>query len=294
MNLFACQLSVCNAAILITILATTLTLAIPLFNSIDTPCQDSTASSQVSSHEYPTFPTRLSFLKSGWGVYRLWAFPTERESDTVVYLRTSVPALVSYVLGPTWRSQLAGGNSATIEKPTGNWSCADEMALAMRIRQVGGALIDVSDALGLWWLYEGVCNTEWSPLEKLRKYIFGWPDGGGVWVLTLPLRVGKPMFELDQFGNLVNPVDPSLLELDEEDWDMYLNGGVRLDGLRGAETMEEYCEKLKELGARFYENPRDSEEVMELELLDGKRVLRQTEGFSAIIQKEKRPCKVKI
>jgi len=168
------------------------------------------------------------------------------------------------------------------------------MALAMRIRHVGGALIDVSDALGLWWLYEGVCKREWSPLENLRKYIFGWPGGGGVWVLTLPLRVEKPVFVRDQFGNLVNPVDPSLLELDEEDWDMYLDGGVRLDSLRGAETMEEYCEKLRELGARFYENPRDSEEVMELELLDGKRVLRQTEGFSAIIQREKRLCKVKI
>jgi hypothetical protein len=253
-----------NTAIIITIL----TIIVPLISSMDISCGDPYP---------PPHEGRLSFHDRGeWeSTYRLWAYPAERKPGTVVHLQTSVPALVTYVLGPTWRSQLAQGDGTFLKKPTGNWSDADEAALAMRIHYAGGASIDIRAALGLWWLYETICDLEWKVVDNLRKYVFGWPGDGGVWVLPLPLRVGEKKLETDERGNIINFQDilDSITE-DPDDADVFYYGGVNLSCLRSAETMDEYCEKLKELGARFYENPRDSGELLELGLLDGELVSR--------------------
>ena len=253
-----------NIAILITIL----TIIVPVISSMDIPCGDPYP---------PPHERRLGFHDRGeWeSIYHLWAYPVERKPGTVVYLQTSVPALVTYVLGPTWQSQLAQGDGIFLKKPTGNWSDADEAALAMRIRYVGGASIDIRAALGLWWLYEMTCDLEWKVVDNLRKYVFGWPDNGGVWVLPLPLRVGEKKLETDERGDIINFQDilDSITD-DPDDADVFYYGGVNLSCLRSAETMDEYCEKLKELGAHFYENPRDSREVLELGLLDREPVSR--------------------
>jgi hypothetical protein len=71
--------------------------------------------------------------------------------------------------------------------------------------------------------------------------------------------------------------DPSLdEELDQmEHWDSIehtvfrdLDGSVHYGYLVEAETMERFCGRLKDAGARFYEKAEDSPEVIEEGLLD--------------------------
>ena len=82
--------------------------------------------------------------------------------------------------------------------------------------------------------------------------------------------MGEKKLETDERGSIINFQDilDSITD-DPDDGDVFYYGGINLSCLRSAETMDEYCEKLKELGAHFYENPRDSGEVLELGLLDG-------------------------
>ncbi|KAF2500897.1 hypothetical protein BU16DRAFT_598636 [Lophium mytilinum] len=53
-------------------------------------------------------------------LYVLWAYIATRLPTTVVHLRITVPALVTYVLGPTWRAQLAESGGRILKQPGGN------------------------------------------------------------------------------------------------------------------------------------------------------------------------------
>ena len=113
--------------------------------------------------------------------------------------------------------------------------------------------------------YESVCDTEWEAQSRHQKRAFGWPADGGVWVLRMPLGVEVGRWERN--GSLVDVAELELTErgiTPEETAD----GGPYLGALDGVETMEMYCEKLKELGAKFYAKVRDSPEVREARLLD--------------------------
>ncbi|KAF2806005.1 uncharacterized protein BDZ99DRAFT_362938, partial [Mytilinidion resinicola] len=122
-----------------------------------------------------------------WGYdYFLWAYPEQRQMNTVIYLRTNTPALITYVLGPEWKTELDQSGHKYLEKPDEGWADVDEAALALRMRRAGGAVIDISKTYGMAWLYEDVCTSEWWAVEKRRKYVFGWPETGGVLVLALP------------------------------------------------------------------------------------------------------------
>lgn len=79
--------------------------------------------------------------------------------------------------------------------PTAMWTDADEVLLALRILRAGGAVIDLSDARADLELTEIVTHGEWIAAEKRQKYLFGWPESGGVWVLSLP-----EWAERDPFG----------------------------------------------------------------------------------------------
>ncbi|KAF2733319.1 hypothetical protein EJ04DRAFT_468677, partial [Polyplosphaeria fusca] len=117
-------------------------------------------------------------------VYHLWAYPEARAPKTTVYLKTNIPAMVTYVLGPTWKTEIGSGRMLDI--PTAMWTDADEVSLALRILRAGGAVIDLSDARGNLEMAEVVTQSEWTEAEKRQKYLFGWPESGGVWVLGLP------------------------------------------------------------------------------------------------------------
>lgn len=39
-------------------------------------------------------------------VYHLWAYPETQAPQTIVYLKTIIPVMVTYVLGSNWKTEL--------------------------------------------------------------------------------------------------------------------------------------------------------------------------------------------
>ncbi|KAH3999416.1 hypothetical protein HBH70_208020 [Parastagonospora nodorum] len=130
------------------------------------------------------YPTRLR-IKShyGYNVYQLYAYPKPRPKETIVQLQTTIPALVTHILGRTWHDELNGDDFLSVLQP--NWTESDEHDVALRIFRAGGALLSNAFANGQLWLFDDGFR-HWYAAEQQKKYIFGWPDGGGVWVLHLP------------------------------------------------------------------------------------------------------------
>jgi hypothetical protein len=232
----------------------------------------------TASHAYPheplMYPTRLR-ITSNITKYQLYAYPNPRPPNTLVQLQTQIPAIVSYVLGSTWRDELNGGTGLSV--PQQNWTENDESALALRMLRGGAALLDNTWANEQWWLFdEGF--SEWRNAEQRKKYIYGWPEEGGVWVLQLPPLLEKHVKydaggvdldeALDQMERWESIVDTVFRDLD---------GSVHYGDLVGAETMEEFCGRLESKGARFYADFRDSPEVIEDRLLDLGAALRKND-----------------
>lgn len=190
-------------------------------------------------------------------VYHLWAYPEARAPKTTVYLKTIIPAMVAYVLGPTWRTEIGSGR--ILDMPTAMWTDADEVSLALRILCAGGAVIDLSDARGSSEMEEVITHGEWIEAEKRQKYLFGWPESGGVWVLRLPewARYDPFTWLPKQTGGLTR----------------YYDGSLDCRPLKKLESIEEFCSALKELGAQYYDNADVSDEVKEFGLLKEETVL---------------------
>ncbi|KAF1938133.1 hypothetical protein EJ02DRAFT_325193, partial [Clathrospora elynae] len=148
--------------------------------------------SAESPHAFPqeplAYPTRLQ-IRGHPRAYQLYAYPTQRKPNTLVQLQTPIPAIVSYVLGPSWHNDLSDGQ--TIAVPQESWTKEDETALAFRMLRGGGAIMDVSYANNMWWLFGDGFDSAWTAAEQQKKYIFGWPKDGGVWVLHLPPLLEK-------------------------------------------------------------------------------------------------------
>jgi hypothetical protein len=196
-------------------------------------------------HEPLMYPTRLKITEPNIK-YRLYAYPTPRPPNTLVQLQTQIPAIVSYVLGPTWRDELTEREWLFV--PQSNWTQDEESAIALRMLRGGGALIDNSWANGQWWLFGGGFSG-WLSAEQKKKYIYGWPEGGGVWVLRLP-----PLLEKHIKGDIT--IDEELDQM--ENWDSIepavfrdLDGSVHYGNLVKGETMEDFCGRLKNAGATF-------------------------------------------
>ena len=190
-------------------------------------------------------------------VYHLWAYPEARAPKTTVYLKTIIPAMVTYALGLTWKIEV--GSGMMLDMPTALWTDADEVSLALRILRAGGAVIDLSDARGNLELAEVVTHSEWIEAEKRQKYLFGWPESGGVWVLSLPEWAERDPFEWPPKGT------GALTR--------YYNGSLDCSPLKKLESMEEFCSALKELGAQYYDNADVSDEVREVGLLKEETIL---------------------
>jgi hypothetical protein len=101
-------------------------------------------------HELLTFPIRLQV--TGLQVtYQFYACPSPRPVDTLVQLQMQIPALVSYVLGPTWRDEQNGREGQTV--PQLNCTADDEANLTLRVLRGSGAVLDETDktdAHGQW------------------------------------------------------------------------------------------------------------------------------------------------
>jgi hypothetical protein len=225
------------------------------------------------SHEPLVYPTRMrvSTDYSERKTYELYAYPTPRPAETLLYLHTGIPAIVTYVLGPAWRDELTARQIVTV--PQTNWTTHAEHDMALRLLRGGGAIIDISFANGQWWIFDEGLGINWLHAEQQKKYIFGWPKDGGVWVLHLP-----PLLEKHHNGR-INFED----EIDQIDnWDSMehtvfrdSDGSVYYGDLAKSTTMDDLCNQLKSAGAIYYAEIRDSPEVIDSQLLDASAALQK-------------------
>lgn len=200
------------------------------------------------------------FLKK----YCIWAYPTPRKWGLEVYMEASSPGLVSYVLGDDWETRVNEHNSIYDNQST--ITEADEISLAERLLKPGGAALE----LPAWYLDACVeeRNRKWSCIREQREYLFGWPDTGGVWVLRLlpPTVTGdteEGMLAIEEMYDLV-----ALGQESAEAFRVMTQGPLDLNVLVETKSMTDYCAALRELGATFYKNPKDSAEVARYRLLD--------------------------
>lgn len=157
--------------------------------------------------------------------------------------------------------------------PLANWTNDDETAVALRMFRCGAATIDHSLAMGAMWAMDEAFGWHWQSTERQQKYIFGWPATGGVWVLQLPPLLDKHnsknfdlVEEAEQHYRHMNG-DPAISR--------NVDGSIYYGDLVKSETMDEFCERLKHEGARFYDSIQDSPEVIEMGLLDAEAALKR-------------------
>ena len=213
--------------------------------------------------------------------YRLMAYPATLDNDTEVYFEISVPVLVDYILGTSWKDEVKDHvhRMPILDVPTdGNWTDADETALALRILRVGEAIIDLSSANGVWWRINR--PNAWYAEERVRDFVYGWPEtgkryrttvqnsakscGGGVWSLRVP---GPPRVRWEKGEVLDTRMIEEIVETMEsperfEPIKRAYNGYVNLGTAGKSKTMDEWCDHLKDQGAVFYDRIEDCEEAV--------------------------------
>lgn len=197
------------------------------------------------------YPTRLSITSSLCATLsQIYAYPAQRPAETLVQLQTTIPAIIDFVLGPTWRNEVS--EQGTLKVPLANWTNDDESAVALRMFRCGAATIDHSLAMGAMWAMDEAFGWHWQSAERQQKYIFGWPAAGGVWVLQLPPLLDKHnsenfdlVEEAEQHYRHMNG-DPAVSR--------NVDGSIYYGDLVKSETMDEFCERLKHEGARFYDS----------------------------------------
>jgi hypothetical protein len=215
--------------------------------------------------------------------YQIQAFPAFRPQNTVVYISTKSQAIVNYTLGPDWKERLGGRTVLRYNGTNEVWDEEDEERLSMRIIQAGGALLDMAhpydDDLDTSWRYE-----QFGAFSRTKKYIFGWPDNGGLWVLNLHGLVPWEFFQFAwDWGDENEPWPAELFEYMDKEAELGYapqpNGSFYSKQLNQAETMSEYCAELSELNATFYQDPRTSEEALEAGLFDNKTLTTHWPGM---------------
>jgi hypothetical protein len=72
------------------------------------------------------YPVRLK-INTNPNKFVMYAYPSQRPTQSLVQLETKIPPIVEYVLGPTWREHLTGLGVMTM--PQFNWSNAGEIAV---------------------------------------------------------------------------------------------------------------------------------------------------------------------
>ncbi|OAL02902.1 hypothetical protein IQ06DRAFT_292184 [Phaeosphaeriaceae sp. SRC1lsM3a] len=144
------------------------------------------ATLEVSCQVLESPPTRL-FVQKDVPQYHVQAFPACRPNKTVAYVGTRSPAIVAYIMGSDWRTLLDADNIVDYGGIDDNWTEDDEEKLAMRIIQAGGTVLDTT--IPRTYSFDTQRTEQFAAFSRTKKYVFGWPPQGGLWVLQLDGRV---------------------------------------------------------------------------------------------------------
>jgi hypothetical protein len=246
---------------------------------------------EVTCQTFPRPNFRLSVF-SHIPQYQIQAFPACRPQKTVVYIDTESPAVVAYVLGSDWREQLNGRDDLRYNGTTLEWKESDEEEIAMRIIRAGGTVLDTT--YPEHDLDHVQRPKEFAAFSRTKKYIFGWPNNGGLWVLHLdglvPLEYWTPSLAQWDGGFWMYPGQHEDMEREAEFPSQprpLPDGAFDSEKLNQAETMDEYCSELRERNATFYKDPEASTEALEMGLFDKDTLTKVWDGFSQWVTSNK-------
>lgn len=218
------------------------------------------------------FPPQEDFPKS------MWYPPQElgRDGPYIHYLLGESPASVKYVMGDNWRSRLqkdpeglsTGARkgdfilrpSVTSSDTQDSYSgpeddlavFAEERALSLRMRRCGAVAICAHSDIGLY---------DAEQMKMVPKYLFGWPESGGVWVVRPPCSDSAPEESANKHRTDAEVMKDMMKMAQREDVYFALAAKVPRQ-----ESMEDVCQILQEAGARFNAAIEDSPEAVELNL----------------------------
>jgi hypothetical protein len=110
----------------------------------------------------------------------------------------------------------------------------------------GGVIMGVSYAHGIPWYDDGFHN--WILAEQRKKYIFGWPEDGNVWALPLRSLLQRHIDGNIDFGEELARTEGEA----ERRVSRVYDGSVHHGELEESETIQGFCEKLRDAGAVYW------------------------------------------
>lgn len=218
------------------------------------------------------FPPQEDFPKS------MWYPPQElgRDGPYIHYLLGESLASVKYVMGHNWRSRLqmdpetlptgarkgdfilrtsvtsSDTQDSHFESGDDPTVLAEERAHSLRMRRCGAVAICAQSDIGLY---------DAEQIRMVPKYLFGWPESGGVWVVRPPYLDSASQESAGKHRTDEEVMEDMMKMAQKEDVYFALAANVHRQ-----ESMDDVCEILKEAGARFYVAIEDSPEAVELNL----------------------------
>ncbi|KAH7067493.1 hypothetical protein BKA63DRAFT_118434 [Paraphoma chrysanthemicola] len=115
------------------------------------------------------YPLRLNHPHSSTHTSNLYAYPTQLPPNTIIYLQTYIPAIISYVLGQAWQPSAHTNPYETLlvpQPPAANWTDANESALGLRMLRSGGAIMNISFTPTLAWRFDEMESLSWLPVAQ--------------------------------------------------------------------------------------------------------------------------------
>jgi hypothetical protein len=253
--------------------------------------RDSYVTSCVYGHTIPDPAVRLRISSTDSAV-RIFGHPPQEDYPEVMryppptfgtdgpyvhYLYNPSKASLSYIMGDDWRSQLRSDHPprpkalpydgdvvlrpsvSKSDKGTCHFPPDDDLAAqteerahSLRMRRCGAvAICSESD----------MSRYESERADYVQDYLFGWPDGGGVWVLRAPWLSAETKPPVGARRPDEEIMESNLKRARERR--VFRNIAKTL---KQQEDMEDVCRVLEESGAQYHATIDDCPEAVELNL----------------------------
>jgi hypothetical protein len=180
--------------------------------------------------------------------------------------------------------QLGGRNEMSYNGTNDKWSEQDEENLSTRIIQAGGAVLDTTyPRHDLEYVQR---TQQFAAFSRTKKYIFGWPEDGGLWALHLNGLVEWEYWQPEPVSyDTDDGIDAALFEAMDKETEMGYaplpDGAFYSKKLDQADSMAQYCEELSRFNATFYQDPTASWEALEAGLFDKTTLTVHWPGFAS-------------
>lgn len=235
----------------------------------------------------PRQDIRLQVPSANTSIVRVFGFPPQEDfprsmryppptfgtdGPYIHYLFGESPASVKYIMGDDWRSRLQSdlrdppeGDVILRPSVTRNDTCnsdsaskddlavqAEERVHSLRMRRCGAVAV---------FSKRDIIDYDARQVNSAPRYLFGWPEGGGVWVMRSPWSDPPPERSADLYRTDEELMEEVMRTAERDEVYYALAAKIKLQ-----ETMEDACQVLEEARARFYPVIEDSPEAVELNL----------------------------